>query len=297
MSPGTLVLIAAVQAGLSLTELPSPAELSSVEVRAVEAGRDGSMWFSVRDVGLARLYGGRVELFTSAHGLMSNGIADILEDRHGTLWAVGRSGYSILDSLGWSASSEVGGLQTSLVFGVYEDLPTESVWLAANGGVARLTAGAWSVVRPRDGLPHVVAHDVVVDHEGTIWVACRTGVARIRDGEISVYFPELNVRSALIGPDGGLWFGTSDGVLSWNGTSWSRHLRGITVYPKLVTRDGVVWAGSAHAGVFRYEGGSWHGVQLPLRLARAEIFDIAEDGEGTIWLATSLGAVRLDRGR
>ena len=114
---------------------------------------------------------------------------------------------------------------------------------------------------------------------------------------VEVQFPGVNFRSALQGPNGVLWFGTSDGIYAWDGSSWTHHLEGTTVYVRLVTAAGVIWAGSAGAGVFRNEEGEWEPVDLPQRLLGAEVFDLAEGPDGSIWVATSAGVGRLSPAR
>ena len=97
--------------------------------------------------------------------------------------------------------------------------------------------------------------------------------------------------------DGTLWFGTSDGVYAWDGSSWARHLKGRTVYPRLVSDQGAIWAGSASSGVYRRADVGWQSIALPERLQGAEVFDLAQDADGSIWLATSAGLGRLVRER
>ena len=106
-------------------------------------------------------------------------------------------------------------------------------------------------------------------------------------------WPELNFRAGLIGPDGRPWFGTSDGLLRWTGESWIRELRGVTVFPKMVARDGAVWAGSAASGLLRYAADTWTEIPLPSHLEGSEVFDVVEGLDGTIWIATSSGVGRI----
>ena len=66
----------------------------------------------------------------------------------------------------------------------------------------------------------------------------------------------LNFRAGIIGPDGMPWFGTSDGLLRWNGRGLDQELQGITIFPPLVATDGSVWAGTAEDGLMRWVGTS-----------------------------------------
>lgn len=290
LAPG-LVLIALLQSAGAWVEAPIPEPLRDAEVRAVETAADGSLWFSVRDRGVARWANGTLDWFTENDGLVSNGIADLLADRAGRLWAVGRGGYSVFADGRWTRHRRIGGLQPTVIFTASEDLDG-AVWLAANGGAGRWQAGEWSL-RPARELPHQVVHAVVVGNDGSVWFATRAGLARTRGDATEIVVAGVNFRSALRDADGRLWFGSVEGVYRWDGQAWQRFLQGHTIYPRVQADDGAIWAGSADAGLYRFNGSEWRRIPLPARFDGAEIFDVAQGRDGSIWAATAAGAVRL----
>lgn len=267
--------------------------LEGAEVRAVEVASDGSIWLGVRDRGLARIEDDSVTRFTTDDGLASNGVTDLLQDSRGRIWVVGPGGYSVYDQQAWTAHSQLGSLTPRIVFSVREVAGTGAIWFAANGGAARLESGNWSVLGESDGLPHRVVHFVVEDPHGVVWLGCRTGLARRTDGNTEVLFPQLNFRSGLVAPDGSMWFGTSEGVLHWDGTQWHRSLEGTITQLGFVTSDGTIWAGTSAQGVFRLGADGWERIDLPPEMRGAEVFDLAEESDGSVWVATSLGVARI----
>lgn len=267
------------------------AALSGAEVRAVEVTADGSVWLAVRDRGLARVSAGETVWFTVDDGLVSNGIADLHEDSRGRLWAVGAGGYSRREDERWTGHATIGGLRPPVVFGVSE-APSGAIWLAANGGAGREGREGWQTLTPSDGLPHQVVHDVVVGREGDVWLACRQGLARVRRGALDVFHPAVNFRSAALGPDGTLWFGTPSGLYSFDGDSWGIHFEGEPVFPLLVAADGTLWAGSSGTGLRKWGADGWESVALPDDLDSAEVHGLAETPDGSIWVATSRGPAR-----
>jgi len=98
-----------------------PSDVARAEVRAVEVTSDGSVWFGIGGRGLARISGGNleggVEWVTEADGLFSDGVADLMEDSGGRLWAVGFGGFSLFDGSTWSSQTQVGDLVPRVVFG------------------------------------------------------------------------------------------------------------------------------------------------------------------------------------
>ena len=293
MSVVALALFATLQTSTTWVEAPTPADLAEVEIRSVVVEADGSVWFGVRDRGLAHFDGARVRWVSQSDGLVSTGVSDLLIDRAGDLWASGLGGYSVLREGRWRSSARLGSLAPRVVYSLGEDSRSGAIWMSGNVGAGRLLEGRWQVFDSSAGLPHMVVHAAHSDARGATWFACRTGLARLEGAELEVMFPTTNFRSIVEGPDGRLWFGTSDGVLSWDGTSWTHELRGRPVYPRLVASDGSIWAGSASTGAFRYADGAWAAVELPEAFAGAEVFDLDEGTDGSIWIATAVGALRL----
>ncbi len=144
------------QVGTAREEGAVPPELYQAEVRAIEVAAGGDLWFSVRGQGLARLRSGEISWVTVDDGLASAGVADLLEDRHGRLWAVGLGGFSVFDGDRWRARDGFADLQPRVIFDVYEEPDSDAIWLAASGGAGRLEDGVWTVLRTSDGLPHPV---------------------------------------------------------------------------------------------------------------------------------------------
>lgn len=266
--------------------LPAP------EVRAILASSDGGVWLGFRDHGLARLRGEAIEVLTTADGLVSNGIADLHEDVYGRLWAAGFLGFSVDKGGSWNARTSFGSVEPRVVFAVHEDIASRSVWLAGSGGAGRLREGEWSTFGPDDGLPHAVVHDVEVDGDGAVWFACRRGLARMKDGKVVVFRPDLNFRSIVEGGDGRLWFGTSDGVYEFDGSTWRHHLSGRTVSPVATGEAGEIWASSEGEGAFRYAEGEWRRLTMADGLPSDVVYDIDRGPDGALWFATDAGAAR-----
>ena len=56
------------------------------DVRVLEAGRDGELWFGTQGKGLGRLKGGQLQTFHDAEGLPSDFILSLRQDPDGKLW-------------------------------------------------------------------------------------------------------------------------------------------------------------------------------------------------------------------
>ena len=76
-------------------------------IPALVGARDGSVWVGFEDVsGVSRILDGEVTNFLARDGLPPGGVAVLLEDRHGTLWAGGRGGLSIFRGRTWQRARQ-----------------------------------------------------------------------------------------------------------------------------------------------------------------------------------------------
>lgn len=278
-------------AALAMLQLaPAVPALQEHDVRAVEVADDGTVWLGVRDHGLARLAGDGADGVEWVDGLPLDGVADLHQDTHGRMWAAGLGGVAVLSNGTWSHVPDPGTLGARVVFRISEeDGEDGGLWFATTAGAARLLDGRWETVTSADGLPHPVVHAVLPTEGSTLWFACRRGLARLDEDGVRIFEPDTNFRAILEDPHGTLWFGTSSGFRRWDGDRLTRVSQGGAVYPALVDRNGTLWSGSAGRGVLMSSGADWSPLPIPSELSGAEIFDLAEDEGGRIWVATSRG--------
>jgi ligand-binding sensor domain-containing protein/signal transduction histidine kinase len=68
--------------------------LKNEKIWAIHEDSDGGMWFGTRTGGLYRWRSGKLTHYTTALGLASNGVFELLEDHKGNLWMSGPQGIS-----------------------------------------------------------------------------------------------------------------------------------------------------------------------------------------------------------
>jgi ligand-binding sensor domain-containing protein/signal transduction histidine kinase len=76
-----------------IADSPIP-RLRHEKVWAIHEDPEGALWFGTRTGGLFRWKSGQLSTYTTAQGLASNSIYQILEDSHGALWLSGPNGVS-----------------------------------------------------------------------------------------------------------------------------------------------------------------------------------------------------------
>ena len=116
-------------------------------------------------------------------------------------------------------------------------------------------------------------------------------------------FPELSGLGAQClaeAADGSIWFGTVDGAWSYDGFDWASHstLEGLSGGVATFCRasDGTLHAGGRW-GIRRLEGTSWSRAFPPQGRSFGEVRRLLAGRDGSVWAATSWGALRLKHGQ
>lgn len=183
-----------------------------------------------------------------------------------------------------------------------------TLWIGTEGaGLFRFDGNALTRLSRRDGLSDDRVIDVLVDHDGNVWIATRDGLNRLRPVAFASYTSSTGLPTDLPGailrdasetvwlapPTGGLFFGNmSDGRATFAvAETVSRSDRITALAPG---RGGSVWAGRLHGSVTRFVAG--HAVPSPALGALPPVTDILEEANGTLWIGTWHGLFQLNGG-
>ena len=189
-----------------------------------------------------------------------------------------------------------------------------TLWVAAREGLGRLSSGHWETVRSDWNFRGHGAHWVLLDTQGTLWVAGGETVQFLPRG--AHRFEDTGIRNGYystlaLAADGTVWLGgtalpprpllrhqpflTRDGSAS----------RLDPVKRLLLDREGSIWAtDAAHGGIYRATQRS-HDTDATTPHPLKEMFTEAEgltsnlavplleDQEGNVWVGTALGLNRF----
>lgn len=286
-----------------------------VPVVALAQGRDGFIWLATGD-GLFRFDGLRFEAIEiQPRPRKFDPPSTVLVTAGGEVWtqletsrrfAVYRHGrLQVLDAP--AAPSRI----VEMVEG--HDGAIYALTSNYNAQVMRFQQGKWRTFNTADGLPPNNAYNMLVARDGSLWLACRGAVVRLRPGAErfetvhAALYPRISQDHA-----GRLWLASEDRIYAITGEGGRgaapAHLLAYdtsgmeTRGAPLFDRAGNVWVSTRYAGVRRFAASG----ASPLQGDVAESFtsrdglssDVAnrllEDREGNIWVATEGG---LDRFR
>lgn len=282
-------------------EVVPGAELS---VRALLV--DGEQVWVGTQAGVFRVVDGLLE---QVDGLMGYEVHDLLRDPDGVLWvATDEEGL-----LRWESGAvrrhgleDAPGGWTALTLARDQD---GSLWVGSNShGLLRLRGEGFEVYGTGQGLTYDRVSALLEDREGSLWVGTfGGGLNRLRDA----LFVPLSSRDGLSHDDvwtiledsqGRLWIGTEVGLnLYQDGVfldyPWHGHLAQETVMSAAEDSQGRLWFGTYGDGLWSFDGQSWTRWSTAEGLRSGKVFDLLEDGEGALWVATDAGLHRLVDGR
>ena len=150
--------------------------LQQEKVWAIHEDSDGGLWFGTRTGGLYRWRLGKLTHFTTAQGLASNSIYELLEDRVGNFWISGPNGISVISRRELDIIAEAplhplsltlygisDGLETTQMYGAEKPggvvTSQGEVWFASNKGPVRVSLNP----TPPKGPSPVVIDSVLAD--------------------------------------------------------------------------------------------------------------------------------------
>jgi ligand-binding sensor domain-containing protein len=231
------------------------------QVLAVEQDRLGYMWFGTYG-GLTRLDGGEYRTYTKADGLTSNAVYDIVEDEKGRLL------------------------------------------IATSGGLCIRHAERFQCFRQSDGLVDDDARSVASDRAGGVWVGTARGLSHVSGGKIRNYtkadgLPSDRVRRIVVDGERRVWLATEKGLAHLEGDRFvhdSPDVIGDTAVQFITPMGDDLLVGVGRR-LFVRSDSALTPVAAGMIPDSALVIDGAVDSDGTIWVATRDGALRIKNGQ
>jgi len=264
---------------------------------------DGYLWVGTA-FGLYRFDGVRIVPWQPPPDQhLSANISRLVAARDGTLWIGTRNGLASWKNGKLTQYAELAG---SVIYALVED-DEGSIWAGTigppNGKLCEIRNGSVRCHPEMGGVGHGV-FELHKDGKGNLWVGSETGVWRWRPGPPAFYaVPGLlngRMQGMADGEDGALLIATTGAVMRLAAgkaevvCSFPAARRGFRRLRMLRDRDGGLWVGPAGRGIVHIHDGRTDVFSQFDGLSGDDIYDLFEDREGNIWVATVNG---LDRFR
>jgi PAS domain S-box-containing protein len=309
----------------------NPADPNSLPQNDVEnlfADREGSIWAGLGRMGATHfatnpLPFNRIPYLASSEGTADPFVGAIYEDRQAILWIGTPEALNYIDrktghhtpyrrTAGPAASTDV--------IAIREDR-SGNLWAGTyNHGLLRLDrrTGKFRTYLHNPADPYSLSNDIVtrllVDHNGTFWVATNDGLNRFNEatGRFTVYKPDSQSRTAsylelVEDRNGALWLGTDSSGLERFDPATGQ----FTKFEHDISHPGTLSDSRVNSVYFDRSGTMWVGTQNGLDsfdsktgaftvytrrdgLPGNAVGCILEDDHGKLWMSTNNGIARFD---
>ena len=262
-----------------------PNSLPQNDVETLFADREGSIWAALGRMGVIHfatkpLPFNRIPYLASSEGTADPFVGAIYEDPQGILWIGTPNALNRIDRKTghYTSYHRAGGpALTTDVIAIRDD-SSGNLWVGTyNHGLLRLDrrTGHFQTYLHNPADPYSLSNDIVtrllVDHNGTLWVATDDGVNRFNaaTGRFTVYRPD---------PQG----------------------RTVSYLELVEDRKGALWLGTASSGLQRFDPATGqftkyeHDMNRPKTLSDNRVNSVHFDRSGRMWVGTQNGLDKFD---
>lgn len=248
---------------------------------------------------------GTVQTWGPAHGLPAAGVATLVEDGAGRLWAGSGGTLTMKERGGTRFQDQSSRLGASLSPNSVPFLDSDgSVWLPTQFGAVHLSGTDTERIDSALGLPFRWVRTIFRDRQGTLWIL-GPALARLQGGG-QVWNHSLGngssgevVWSVLRDPQGTLLAATDDGAIRVDDLAVTRiaGTGGRRIKNLAVDRAGTLWMVSTIGPTLWLKRGSTQAVIAPLGDQGFSVNHVLVDSKGGVWLGHSRrGILRWDPG-
>jgi signal transduction histidine kinase/ligand-binding sensor domain-containing protein len=238
--------------------------------------------------------------YTSAEGLPASQVLAIHQDHLGYIWFATYGGLSRFNGKEFRTFSKEDGLSSNAVWDVTED-GKGRLLLATSRGLCIRDQGRFTCYRQADGLVDDNARTLAFDRAGGVWVGTHRGLSYVSGGKFKNYtttegLPSERVTRVAVDSSDRVWVATDKGLARLEGDRFvqeSRELTADTVVQFVAPAGKGVLVGASHHLFVRDGSASTEIGGIP----DSTIFvDGAVDRDGTMWIVTRTGALRIRSG-
>ncbi len=277
-------------------------------VRTLLVDRKGDLWVSMPDSGtVARISATRLIRYDANRGLPNAAFDAACQADDGTIW-LGRSSadLSIWNGAGFlpyhlAAVPHPTAVHAMLCAG------DGALWIGTAHGLVRVKDGRQVRLTTADGLSDDDVLALAESREGGLWAGTRNGFSRLRPGDVESFRSEDGLSQSTVytlfeDREGSFWVGTKHGLNQFfDGRTipytTKEGLPSNETGPLIQDARGHVWVGTLDAGLGRYDGHHFTGLNARNGLPSNDIRALARDEAGDLWVGTDRGLSRVRDGR
>lgn len=280
--------------------------LSGDAVNDIFEDREGNLWV-VTTAGLDRFRDVKVATLTAQEGVGGGDVGAVVASRDGSLWIAERRALIHLNPTGMSFYAAGKDLPGSSPTSLLED-SRGRLWVGMDNGLAWREHGRFFQLRMPDGSDVGMVRAMAEDRDGNLWVTTvdrSRPLLRVRDERVVEVLPAERLGGSQVSaiaadPEGGIWLGPAGSELKHyrNGGIEAHGRLGDPsrrrIYNLLPDVRGLWVVTNQGLGLLRNGKLSNLGTQNGLPCDNIE--DALWGGDGSLWVKTACGLVRIPAG-
>lgn len=271
-------------------------------VYAIAQTSDGYLWIGT-EAGLVRFDGWNFRLIKDDSGAFTIGnVLGLTSDDEGCLWLRLQDLTLVRYCRGvFERPSQNEDLYTNIETMRRSNHGELLVWKAEDGAFG-FHGGKFEKLASAADLPPSPVISLAQTRNGEVWMGTRdAGLFRATGGRtqsIRKGLPDLKVNYLLSAGDAGLWAGTDDGIVRWNGGELTsagipKSLGHFQALAMVGDRDGNVWVGTDSLGLLRLNSQGVAALKVSDSASPQAVTALFEDREGDLWIGHADGLERL----
>lgn len=295
--------------GDAVESLPAATVLASAGATAIFIDREGSLWVGTDGGGLHRFRDAVIASIAEREGLPNAAVTAVLPARDGSLWLGTAAGLFHFTDGAWREIGAADGVPAGLTVTALVQDDRDRVWAALIGGGVfyREKARFRRAALHRQGEPPLILA-LESAGGGRIHAGGEAGILQLDGERADLLLPAGEdgarpvVSAVLRATDGTIWGGTYDrGLLRVQGERITEIGAALGLTPGIITDlamddDGAVWVAVYGGGLHRVDAeGRVAAIREEHGLPGNSLLSIVDDGQGSLWLGTNDGIVRVDR--
>ena len=294
-------------------------------ITAMTVDPDGGVWVGLSDItdSGALAYYNRTEMMVYSQYNSDippfAGIFSLTKDNIGRLWVGTMLNHDygriyLFDGSTWVDQSDLALNAPEGEINVLLQDNELSLWTGTTKGLFKLSPDRWiKQGTSNSGLGSNMISSLHIDALDKKWIGTQSnyedsigrGLSVMSDEDWVAYnhhnSPIQNVGPIAFGPDENTWIGTGDGLVHFDGTTWTMYDATNSLLPEyevndlVVDSNGTLWI-AAGPNLINLDGENWvvHDETLTGLYDYHFIISMLIDESGLIWLATSLGLASFD---
>ncbi|HLJ25765.1 MAG TPA: two-component regulator propeller domain-containing protein [Candidatus Angelobacter sp.] len=290
---------------------PGMKQAAGIGVKALYAGKDGSLWVGTNGRGLVHLKNGIFTIYTTNEGLSDNTIRSIIEGHDGSLWIATDLGLDRLQNGKFTIYGSGDGLTSNSIRIVHEDR-SGILWVGSEIAIDRFKDGKFTrflLNLPGSEKDQKPVTAIEESGDGSVWIGLfGGGVVRVLDGRQTVFTTHEGlsndyVHSILQDRDGNVWIGTVGGLNRLTENQFSAYtmkdgLPQNNVFGIFEDREGNLWAGvDSTSALNRFRDGKFLTYTTQEGLSGDSVYSVWQRKDGSIWVGTDGGLSEFDHGK